>query len=174
MYPSRSRCRTPHCWGALLWQSLQWTCDCDGLCVVWVLICVFWLFFVLIESVLLWFWVVMIYGFVVYGFFMGLWWMVVASGGFCDFFFLNLWWDFVGLWWLVVGFCWLGGGQWRRWLSFVWFVVAGEYCWIFGGSIFVFLRCAKHCKVFGKNLFSLKSFAFENSCKVFYNETNRA
>ncbi len=50
----------------------------------------------------------------------------------------------------MVGFCWVGGGRWRRCLSFVGFVVAGEYYWICGGFVFVFLRCIKHRKIFGK------------------------
>ena len=55
----------------------------------------------------------MIYGFVVYGFFMGLWWMVVASGGFYGFFF-----EF------VMGFCWFVVASGGRWLVFVGLVVA--------------------------------------------------
>jgi hypothetical protein len=102
----------------------------------------------------------------VYGFFMGLWWLVVGLVVF-----------FVEF---VMRFCWfvvVGGGWWRRLLSFVGFLVAGEYCWICDSFVFVFFYVVPNIvKYSGNKSFSLKSFAFAKilHCKIFYNETNGA
>ena len=131
-----SRCRTPCCWGALLWLSSRWTRDCNGfmgfeMCSLVVLGFDWVGFVVIIGCDDLW----------VYGFFYG---FVVASGGFGGFFLLKLWWDFAGLWWLVVA----GGGDGWALLGLWWLEnIVGFVVVLF---LFFFLRCAKYRKIFGK------------------------